>query len=207
MRLQNIFKEAAPEGVSTEEWRITQSVNAICILTGMQESQVNALPLSQVKLLLFKMDGIINPSFPKKVKNKIKIAGKWYKANLLINELSAGQYIDISEFAKDVEGNLHKLVATVYLPCKRNWYGKLVAQPYNGKDHEDRAMLFKANMPISVAYPCALFFCNLSNELIAATQNYFLTKAEGAAATLAQMLPKPLRTFNKRGAGTQPLTT
>lgn len=207
MRLQKIFKDPAPEGVGVDEWNITKSVKAICTLTGLQEWQVNEMPLDEVKRILKVVDPILNPQFPTKVQNKVKIAGKVYKANLLVNELSAGQYIDISEFAKDVENNIHKLMATVYLPTKRNWYGRRVIIPYSGKDHEERAMLFKTEMPISVAYPCALFFCVVSSRSTAAIQSYFQQKGAMAQHTLIQMLQKQLRTLQKRGAGTQPLTT
>jgi hypothetical protein len=68
-------------------------------------------------------------------------------------------------------------MATLYLPAKKTWYGKLVVSKYNGKAHKERADEFYRYMPISVAYPAALFFYQVTNGLTTNIETYFINKA------------------------------
>jgi len=199
--LQKIYTSAKPDDVGDIEWALTQNVQAVSILTGAKEEDIWELTGPQLKNIVKRITFLTDPKWDEKVTNRITIAGKVYVANLLINELTGGQYIDLSTFLKDPVNNLHQIMATLYLPTKRNWYGKRVAIPYDGKTHEERAKLFLDHMPVSVAYPCAVFFYTVANNSQRALSDYFQTAAELKLKALNRMLLKQQQSSQRTGGG------
>lgn len=204
--IQKIFSEPKPDVYGDIEWEITQNVKAIAELTGASVEDIERLTSQQLKAVMAKLSFLTEPKFSNKVQDKVKIAGKWYKANLLINEITSAQFIDLSTFIKDPINNLHKVMASVYLPTKRNWMGRRVAMPYTGVGHDQRALLFKHNMSVEVAYPCALFFYQVASKSKDAIETYSEAQVALRLKELSHMLSKHLPSSQTIGDGIPPLT-
>ena len=183
-----------PEGI------LDRNIKVLSLLTGESEDVFLELTASQLATLVGKI-AFLNELPEAKAVNQIKINGKLYQANLLINELTAGQYIDLSEFIKNPINNLHKIMATLYLPAKKTWYGKLVVSKYNGKAHKERADEFYRYMPISVAYPAALFFYQVTNGLTTNIETYFINKAVEEMKVAAKLLREQSVSSTNGGGG------
>lgn len=68
-------------------------------------------------------------------------------------------------FLKDpsaINENIHKILAVLLTPMKFGF----IKTKYNGKKHEALANFIDENMPVSIAYPILVFFCNLSGNLM-----------------------------------------
>jgi len=103
------------------------------------------------------------------------IKGKRFEIKLNATELTGGQYIDLMTFLKDTEAtnqNIHNILAVIASPLKFGFF----KTRYHGKDHLTRAAFFYENMPLSIAYPILVFFCNLSEHLTIAMQTYLKTE-------------------------------
>ena len=92
----------------------------------------------------------------------LQVGDNQYKFCYEVNEITAGQYIDILAFSGEIM-QLNKIAACFFLPMKGKSY-----QGYGVVPHDVVADdLLEANF-VQV-YGCMLFFCQLFNELISST--------------------------------------
>lgn len=194
------IKIAKLEASNDPEAILDRNIKILSLLTGEPEDTFLELTASQLSELVGKI-AFLNELPEAKAINQIKINGNLYQANLLINELTAGQYIDLSEFIKNPINNLHKIMATLYLPAKKTWYGKLVVEKYNGRTQKERSDEFYRYMPISVAYPAALFFYQVSKDLTTNIETYFINKAVEEMKAAAKLLQEQSGSSTKGGGG------
>ena len=92
----------------------------------------------------------------------LKIGDKRYKFCYELNEITAGQYIDILAFSGEIM-QLNKIAACFFLPMEGKRY-----QPYGKIPHDVVADELLDAKFIEV-YGCMLFFCQLFSELISNT--------------------------------------
>lgn len=193
-----------PADMDDIEWGVTRICKILALLTGEQEKVFWNVSAEQIKDLTKKIAFIDNVE-PIKPPDIIKIGGRRFKANTLVNELSAAQFIDLNEFIKQPVANLHKVMATLYLPTKKRWFKEEV-EPYDGTKHPDRATLFYREMPVSVALGVSLFFYQVCNGFNSDIQTSLLKQAETQIAELIGILREQLAVSTSDGGGTQSLT-
>ena len=92
----------------------------------------------------------------------LQVGGKRYKFVHELNEITAGQYIDILAFSGEIM-QLNKIAACFFLPMDGKRY-----QPY-GKVPHDIVAEDLLDAKFLDVYGCMLFFCQLFNELISDT--------------------------------------
>jgi hypothetical protein len=194
------IKIAKLEASEDPEQILDRNIKILSLLTGEGEDVFLELTASQLAELVGKITFLNELPEPKAI-NQIKVNGKLYQANLLISELTAGQYIDLSEFIKNPINNLHKIMATLYLPAHKKWHGKLVVEKYNGKTQKERADEFYRYMPVSVAYPAALFFYQVSKDLTTNIETYFINKAVAEMKQAAKLLREQSVSSTNVGGG------
>lgn len=92
----------------------------------------------------------------------LQVGSKRYKFVHELNEITAGQYIDILAFSGEIM-QLNKIAACFFLPMEGKRY-----QPY-GKIPHDVVADHLLEAKFLDVYGCMLFFCQLFNELISST--------------------------------------
>jgi hypothetical protein len=138
---------------------IEQMAQLIAVLSNQDYEKISQLSIESLKKAYQSISFIDNPEFPDKVEPEITIDGVKYIANLDIRRITAGAYIDIKEFTKDPKEtpyNIHNIMACLYIP---------EGMMYNVEvPHEAVAEEFYEKMPITFAFPVAVFFWNLLND-------------------------------------------
>jgi len=92
----------------------------------------------------------------------LQVGDNQYKFCYEVNEITAGQYIDILAFSGEIM-QLNKIAACFFLPMKGKRY-----QGYGVVPHDVVADDLLGAKFLEV-YGCMLFFCQLFNELISST--------------------------------------
>jgi len=92
----------------------------------------------------------------------LQVGNNQYKFCYEVNEITAGQYIDILAFSGEIM-QLNKIAACFFLPMKGKRY-----QGYGVVPH-DRVADDLLGAKFLEVYGCMLFFCQLFNELISST--------------------------------------
>lgn len=128
---------------------LTKKVFLYSLLSKQPIEEVRELPLGEfLKAYSQSLDFLLDP-IPQVIPIAWEFNGVKYKITTQINELTAGQYIDLKEYAKEPD-NIHKVMAVLCYDGK-----------YNGATHKERADLFNENMPITIAAPLTTFFLEL----------------------------------------------
>jgi hypothetical protein len=146
------------EVVHTEyEQPLDQQIALIAAVTDMPEAEILRLERTELQEMVEALSFLnsvdsISTKWPK----WFMIRGRLFKPVQKLDKLTAGQYIDLMSFAKEPMENLHKVLATLSLPCK--WFR---AQKYDGSRHKELSDFFYEHLTMDIAYPIALFFCNL----------------------------------------------
>jgi len=115
-----------------------------------------------------------------------KIDGIKFIVNPNVSDLSTAEYIDLLNYmgSKDkVKDNLHKILA-IFIKPKHKWFG--LKKVYMRRGEVAEILLNK--MPITIAYPLSVFFCELLNNSIKTTKDY-----------LDMMMKKVMREAKKTG--------
>jgi len=141
---------------SLEQDHIDYMIDVVMITCKLKYHEVSSLSLVQLKDIFGKLSFIESEPIKDKIVDRYESQGIMYVAQRDISKISAGQYIDLKTFIeKEPIKNIHNIMAVLYVPYKKK---------YNEVPVTEIADSFYDTMPITVAYPFALFFCNLLNN-------------------------------------------
>jgi len=183
------------------------------ILTGVSDEVYLNMPMPVVVKLIKKVD-FIN-ELPKNLirKHTIKIKGRRFRVNYLVQTLNAGEYIDLMNLTKDgkADDNIVKILAICLKPV--NWMGGHKKGCYKkSKDgfliqtDESRRWTEK-NIPegltMDIVIPLSGFFLKTWQGLISGMQDFLSKKAKIAMETAEKELSLQMD-LPKHTVGTQP---
>jgi len=167
---------------------LERSIGILATLTDKSIAYyTDEIPLKKLKEKLMGLAFIKDQPKQQKIHSKIRIGKKRYRFNLNMRNISAGQYIDLTELVKDKEkinDNLHTFLAVL---CEEvTWYGKK-------KDTiiSDRAKYIQENMRMPMVFSLSGFFLLNYQRLIKSTNDYLdlmmkkMTKQAQEATDLA----------------------
>lgn len=158
---------------------IDRNVRLLAEVSGKSVDEIESLPLTELKAKLKYLANIEDLGEVGKVRMKFKVKGKSFKVIWKTQELTSGQYIDVSHFTKEPDKiiyNIHNILAAISVPMK---YG-LIQQKYDGAKHKDISDLLYNHMTIAQAYPIMLFFCRYYEELDSNILTYLVEEGKKA---------------------------
>jgi len=158
---------------------IDRNVRLLAEVSGKTVDEIESLPLTELKAKLKYLANIEDLGEVGKVRMNFKVKGKSFKVIWKTQELTSGQYIDVSHFTKEPDKiiyNIHNILAAISVPMK---YG-LIQQKYDGAKHKDIADLLYNHMTIAQAYPIMLFFCKYYEELDSNILTYLVEEGKKA---------------------------
>ena len=156
---------------------IDKNVRLLAEVSGKSVDEIESLPITELKAKLKHLANIEDSGEVGKVRMKFKVKGKSFKVIWKTQDLTSGQYIDVSHFTKEPKQiiyNIHNILAAICVPMK---YG-LIQQKYDGTKHKDIADLLYNHMTIAQAYPIMLFFCRYYEELDKAILTYLVEEGK-----------------------------
>lgn len=107
-------------------------------------------------------------------KNRFEIDGQEFGFILNFDEITQGEFIDMSEYSKD-EDDLPKLMAVCYRPItNKDKFGNYEIEPYEGTSKYAEIMM---QAPMNIVNGVLGFFLNLSKELRKHTQKSMQVEA------------------------------
>jgi hypothetical protein len=156
--------------------RLEYAANRLAIVFKVPVVEIYKREVEDIFALDNKLSQLESLPIAAKLKDKIKIGGKWFKVDYNVSKLTAGQFIDIQHFAStDPAKNVHKILASVIRPIG-GWWGLGKVQEYNGDNHEEISNHLLEHMTILQAYPITLFFCQILNNSLKDIQTYSLNQ-------------------------------
>lgn len=149
---------------------IDTKIKLLCVFTGRNDDYFLSLNYKEFNRLCNKLSFLNNLDISQRLIYNFKIGGTRYVVNPFINELQTAEYIDLHTFLKSKESineNLHKILA-IFVKPKHKWFGLKKVYMKRGEIAE----VLLNQMPITVAYPLCVFFCELLKNSIVTTKDY-----------------------------------
>ena len=143
-----------------------KKIGVIAVLDGIPIEQVKKMTIAEVNKRYGEINAASKSLSSLTAKRHAKVAGKWYQFEWFIDEISAGQLVELYSYdmtsEQGVIDNLHLILATLSRECKVwKWWPKA----YDGKGHKQRAeAMLQMNMGDVWGY--AAFFLQLSEPLL-----------------------------------------
>ena len=197
------FQDLYPVLVS--ESKLVERVPAlISVLSGLPLQDVMKIKIEEYRKISKALSFLDTLDTLTDVRDSFKVDGDRYSVDTSISNMCGAQYMDFMHFLGECKGdnnlvmqNLHNLLSCVVIKDERKRWGYKRGE-YDGSKIETTRKLIKDKMPISLAFPIAVFFWNLWQESTKNIQDFGsnqLTKAED----LIKEVGKDLEGF---GAGT-----
>lgn len=197
------FQDLYPVLVS--ESKLVERVPAlISVLSGLPLQDVMKIKIEEYRKISKALSFLDTLDTLTDVRDSFKVDGDRYSVDTNISNMCGAQYMDFMHFLGECKGdnnlvmqNLHNLLSCVVIKDERKRWGYKRGE-YDGSKIEVTRKLIKDKMPISLAFPIAVFFWNLWQESTKNIQDFGssqLTKAED----LIKEVGKDLEGF---GAGT-----
>lgn len=172
----NVFQWQQIVDLFTKSKDLTEldlAVKFVSILNKMTEYQINSLPLSELNSL-FKSIDFIHEEIKPEPQKYIKVGKKRYKCIYDVRNIPAARYIETKHFTKDVNGNIHKIAASMVIPMKKTLFG-WKEDKYDASKHEDYAQdLLEA--PITAVLGSVVFFCLVYRNWIKNSKDYLVAE-------------------------------
>lgn len=172
----NVFQWQQIVDLFTQSKDLTESelaIKLVSILKKMTEYQISSLPPSELNTLLKSIDFIHEEIKPEPSKY-IKVNGRKYKCIYDVRNIPSARYIETKHFAKDINGNVNKIAASMVTPMKKTIFG-WKEDKYDPSKHEEYAndML---EAPIVNVLGSVVFFCLVYRNWIKASQDYLISE-------------------------------
>jgi hypothetical protein len=168
-----------------KDWtELDKEVKLLTIVTGLTEYQIDSLGVKELKELRSEL-AFLDEAIEGQPVDYIKTNGKQYRINYDIKNMPFARYIESKVFSKDTVANLHKIAASMVIPQKKNWFGKLVDDKYDASKHEEySADMQEANF-IHV-YHSLVFFYQVYRNWIEVSRDYMTAEMMTAGMTKEQ---------------------
>lgn len=178
----------------TSDGKLVERVPAlISILCGVPLDDVKKISIEDYKKISKHLEFLNDFNDLEAAPKTFKIDGQRYHINWNINEMSGAQYMDFMHFLKESNNNdfliiqnMHKILSCIVIPDERKAFGWKKGK-YNGEKHKEVSEIIRDKMSIKYAYPCALFFWNLSRELTPIMNDYGKSQLKKAEEILKQV--------------------
>lgn len=173
--------------VDTDE--LSKSSLLVQCLTGMNEEQVNQLPIDKYNKLCGRILNefkLFNQELSdNKPKQFVWLKGKLYYFVYDIKKMNAAKYVEIATYSQDVIGNLHRIMATMCKPVKMTWKGLKVID-VDSKNHEEISNEL-LELDFSFAYHSSVFFWAVLTESMKSLSTYSNQKEEEAKEVISNL--------------------
>jgi hypothetical protein len=149
----------------------------LSVLSGVHIDEIEAIPHNERINQYSRMTWLAQYPAKKPKGLRFKLGGVTYRIVSNPATLSAGEYATIQKIAADgLIENLHLIIACLMIEQRRGWFrwhdvrhDKTTA----AEKFSARAKLVREQMPVSRAYPYALFFSALLPKLLETSLTFF----------------------------------
>ena len=149
--------------------RRTRDNEIISLFCKIEKEFIKKLKLKDKKVLVDKINKFVNSKNETSLEKRIKFKGKKYGFIPNLSKITTGEFVDIEEYGKDINKNLHRIMSVLYREIDKT-SGKL----YNVKSYDpDEIEIDKfKRLPMSTTLSAIDFFFRLGTRLLEDLNSY-----------------------------------
>ena len=149
--------------------RRTRDGEIISLFCKVDKNLVKKLKLKDKNSLVNKINNFVNSKNETKLEKRIKFKGKSYGFVPNLSKITTGEFVDIEEYGKNINENLHKVMSVLYREVDKE-----VNEFYSVKRYDpDELEIDKfKDFPMSTTLSAIDFFFRLGMNLLEDLNNY-----------------------------------
>ena len=149
--------------------RKTKDDEIIAMFCKVDKDFIKKVKLKDKKVLVDKINKFVNSINEKELEKRIKFKGKQYGFIPNLSKITTGEFVDIEEYGKDINANLHRIMSVLYREIDRQ-----VGKFYSVKPYDpDELEIYKfKDLPMSTTLSAIDFFFRLGKDLLEDLNNY-----------------------------------
>jgi len=151
--------------------RKTKDDEIIAMFCKVDKSLIKKVKLKDKKLLVEKINNFVNSKNVAKLKKRIEFKGKKYGFIPNLSKITTGEFVDIEEYGKEINDNLHRLMSVLYREIDKEVNQYYSVKPYDPDELEINK--FK-DLPMDVTLSAIDFFFRLGKNLLEDLNSYSL---------------------------------
>jgi|TARA_R100000081_G_C4777893_1_gene149689 CRISPR/Cas system CSM-associated protein Csm2 small subunit len=149
--------------------RKTKDDEIIAMFCKVDKDLIKKVKLKDKKVLVDKINKFVNSKNETSLEKRIKFKGKKYGFIPNLSKITTGEFVDIEEYGKDININLHRIMSVLYREVDRESGKYYSVKPYDPDELEiDK---FK-DLPMSTTLSAIDFFFLLGKNLLVDLNNY-----------------------------------
>ena len=144
--------------------RKTKDDEIIAMFCKVDKELIKKVKLKDKKVLVDKINKFVNSKNERELEKRIKFKGKQYGFLPNLSKITTGEFVDIEEYGKDINANLHRIMSVLYRPViAKEEDGTYAIEDY--EPNEEVANLFKKELTLKEFNGASVFFYDLEREL------------------------------------------
>ena len=149
--------------------RRTRDNEIISLFCKIDKELLKKLKLKDKKVLVNKINKFVNSKNETILEKRIKFKGKQFGFVPNLSKITTGEFVDIEEYGKDINKNLHRIMSVLYREVNREVGEFYSVKPYDPDELEiDK---FK-DLPMSTTLSAIDFFFRLGRNLLEDLNSY-----------------------------------
>jgi hypothetical protein len=159
----------------TEEFAFIQYEKALNYFCDISTEQIRSLPLENYNGLIAHLQSLFIQGNEEQLVPRFTIKGTEYGFIPDLDNMTYGEYLDLTTYSKDLWNNLPTLLSILYRPVVKTKGDKYEIEAYDGTDAYVTEV-FNQHLTMNIARGAINFFTSLQNDLLEGTLNYSLEK-------------------------------
>ena len=156
----------------SEEYPLVVYEKALNHFCNIGSEDLRALPMENYNGLINYIKELFEAQQDMPVALSFEIAGTKYGFLPKLDDMTYGEYLDLSIYSKDLWKNLATFISILYRPVtKEDKKGNYEIEPYNGTN-ENTIELFKHALTMDIGWGAIGFFIRLQKDLLNAMVTY-----------------------------------
>ena len=149
--------------------RKTREEEIIALFCKLDNKTIKKIKLKDKNILVDKINTFINTKNETKLQKRVTFKGKNYGFVPNLSKITTGEFVDIEEYGRDINENLHKVMSVLYREIDKEVNQFYSVKPYDPDELEiDK---FK-DFPMSTTLSAIDFFFRLGINLLEDLNNY-----------------------------------
>ena len=160
------------------------------LLTDIDRATIDQIKLNDLIEVYGKLLGLTKMS--EELNQFVTIDNVKYGFHPNLSEMSTGEFADLDTLCKDLNDNLHLIIAILYRPVVKEAHGKYSIEAYDG-ELEARGRVFKKKLKANVVNSALVFFWTIGKDYLNASLTSLVEGVEMSSN----------KTLEKSGVGIQ----
>lgn len=161
----------------TEEFEVVQYEKAMNHFCNITTEVIRQLPMENYNGILSEMIKLFQQGDEMPITKHFVIGSTKFGFIPSLDNMSYGEYLDLSTYSKDLWANAPTVMSILYRPVTQELDGKYEIQAYSGTN-EDMETLFKHALTMDIVWGAIGFFMLLSKDLLKGMMAYSMKTLE-----------------------------